>query len=190
MSSINRRKFLINGLIAGGGLLLPPATLAINRNPKRIPSAYIKYAKEAGVPPAILYTLAHVESRNANTGHPTTYAMNFRGVGYYFSSQSELLTNAKFLLENGYQSFDIGPVQVNWRWHSSKFNSIEDAVNPHVNTQVGAAYLKEKFDEYGNWFIAGGKYHSPGSKPKQRSNAAKYAKRMERTFRELGYETT
>lgn len=170
---------------AGGALcvtsLLPFEATAAKR--VRVPEVYRYYADKHSVPAELLYSIAHVESYNPKTKSICHYAMNFNRTPYYFNSEEELLVNAKYLLENGYQNFDVGPVQVNWYWHQKKFNSIDSAVNAHTNLDVGTAYLKEKLDSNGDWLTAAGKYHSPSD----RNAARNYSKKVLGWYKRLGY---
>ncbi|WP_063664767.1 transglycosylase SLT domain-containing protein [Aliivibrio fischeri] len=187
-NKLGRRSFLIKGsaLLACSTFSLP--SIAKSSGPKKIPSAYIFYAKKNNVPAEILYSIAHVESRHSKTASPHIYAMNFKGKSFFFSNRETLYKNALHLLESGFKSFDIGPVQVNWKWHSERFdNDLWLATDPERNLNAGAEYLREQFDKYGDWFTAGGKYHSPGLNKKQLRNYNRYKNRLISVYKELGY---
>lgn len=186
--SLNRRELLINSSLLCAGMIIPFKSMATTNKGKYIPSAYIHYANKNNVPAKLLYTIAHIESRYGNTKSPHIYAMNFKGKSHYFSSREVLYKNVLFLLESGFKSFDIGPVQVNWKWHSERFsNNLWAATDPERGLNAGAEYLRELFEIHNDWFVAGGKYHSPGTKPKQLKNYERYKRSLIDTYKELGY---
>ena len=176
---MDRRLFIKSMSVAAGGLLIPPA-IAKSPKGKPVAPAYLFAAQKHDIPPELLFTLAHKESELGSINMPHPFAMNFRGDSFYFDSRSELYTNVKYLLDNGHRSFDLGPVQVNWKWHGEKFEDLWEATHPARNLNVGAAYYREQYDKCGDWFTAAGLYHSftPEKAENYRNGFIKIHKRL------------
>ncbi|MCG9576643.1 transglycosylase SLT domain-containing protein [Vibrio tubiashii] len=153
------RRDLLKGIVVAGGMLCMPPAFAASRS-VRVPNSYVEAAKKHGIPPIHMYALAVKESNEPKRGKPNPFAMNFKGKSYYFESQQELFLNAQYLVENSQTIFDLGPVQVNWHWHSESFEDLWDATNPFKSLDVGAAYFRKQFEKTGDWFEAAGRYHS------------------------------
>ncbi len=149
-----------------------------------VPRGYIAIAKRAGVPSTLLYAVALNESRvKTNRGRviPWPWTMNHAGKGYYFASRKELYAEAQRLTAAGVRLFDLGPAQVNWRWHSERFESLWAATDPYVNLTTGAAILAEEYRRTGDWWTAVGRYHSPGNA----GRAANYARNVRAKWERL-----
>ncbi len=176
------RRTVLQGLaVAGGALLVPPALASVATS-KRIPIAYREAASKHNVPAKHLFALAVKESREPALAMPNPFAMNFKGKSFFFKSQQELYVNAKYLLDNGQRVFDVGPVQVNWKWHHMKFEDLWDATNPEKSLDVGTAYYAEQYRKCGDWFVAAGMYHSF-----TKSKAARYERDYRRIYHDLNF---
>lgn len=150
----------------------------------RIPPVYGQIAKKHGIPVEHLYTLAYKESYDPITRQPCPYALNLYGTSYYFSSREELYSNAKYILDRNIELFDIGPLQVNWKWHQEKFSSLREATDPIRGLEVGAKYFREQYERFDHdWFVAAGKYHNLGNN----KHYSQYKKDYEYKFKKLGF---
>ena len=58
-------------------------------------------------------------------------------------------------------------MQVNLHWHPNAFASLEEAFDPAVNVDYGAAYLLALKEEHGSWTRAVQFYHSSSSDKQQ-----------------------
>ena len=56
-------------------------------------------------------------------------------------------------------------MQINLKWHGSKFKNILDVLDPMVNVSYATSFLYELHSNFGNWDEAIKRYHS--SKPKK-----------------------
>ncbi|MDD2762267.1 MAG: hypothetical protein PHH11_18465, partial [Methylomonas sp.] len=56
---------------------------------------------------------------------------------------------------------------------------------PFHNTRTGARILKREYQKTGAWKTAIGRYHSPGTKPKQQELAQQYAQRVAKRMARL-----
>lgn len=119
-------------------------------------------AQNTGVPIAILLSIARVETGRAVGGQfaPWPWSTNVSGKGYFFDSADEAIDFADDLLANGNSNFDVGCFQINLRWHSKNFGSLQEAFDPESNAVYAAQFLTELFQSEGSWAAAVAAYHS------------------------------
>ncbi len=116
-------------------------------------------ATRSGVNSRVLYGIAMNES--ARNGAPWPWTINWNGQGFYFKTRQDAFAAARWLLAKGQRSFDIGLMQVNWKYHGHRFESLWDAFQPAINTRVAADILNENYRSTGTWSMAIRHYHSP-----------------------------
>lgn len=63
------------------------------------------------------------------------------------------------MLAAGYDSVDIGLMQINWRYHSKAFTDVAEAFDPYKNARYAVSYLLEHRQDY-DWWQSVGRYHS------------------------------
>ena len=117
-------------------------------------------AARSGVNSRVLYGIAMNES--ARNGAPWPWTINWNGQGFYFKTRHDAFAAARWLLAKGQRSFDIGLMQVNWKYHGHRFESLWDAFQPAINTRVAADIINENYRSTGTWSMAIRHYHSPG----------------------------
>lgn len=122
------------------------------------PEEFIEIEAAAGIPDKVLYSLALTESMR--NGKPWPWTMNYAGKAYYFANRETLHEAMRLLLSRGKKNFDVGPMQVHWRFHSHMFASTWEATDPYINMAVGARILIDRYNETGNWVKAISAYHS------------------------------
>lgn len=130
-----------------------------------IPKAYLQVGQSFGIPPVILYSMALTESGKPYRGErlPWPWTVNHAGRGIYFPSRQAAYAYLSRLVARGDRSFDVGLMQVNWRWNADVFGgSLWDALDPYVNLRGGAAILRRHYLRTGSFESAVGAYHSPG----------------------------
>lgn len=113
---------------------------------------------QAGIPDKVLYSLALTES--GRNGKPWPWTINYAGKSFYFSDREALHDAMQLLIANGKRNFDVGPMQIHWRYHSGLFQSTWAATDPLTNMMAGAQILLDRYNEYGNWVKAIAAYHS------------------------------
>ena len=69
------------------------------------------------------------------------WTLNYRKKGYYFKSRDDLYQAAKTILNSGDTKFDICVMQMNWHYHSDRFDSLYDALSPDNCIRAAADYL-------------------------------------------------
>lgn len=139
-----------------------------------VPSYFVSLSKHTNVPADILYALSVQETNtkmNNNGMSPWPYTINLKGRGYRYKNYESMMTAANQLVERGYSSFDIGPFQVNWKWHQHRVDSLASLGEPLTNGIIAAEILKEQFKLHGDWAVAAGRYHNPNN---NRGLALKY----------------
>lgn len=118
---------------------------------------------ENGLPDGLLPAISLVESgRSDGEGGiaPWPWTLNEGGKGMYFDSREAALDYLKAALERGVTNIDIGCMQLNWKWHSGGFASVEDMIDPVGNTRYAARFVVELQQRLGSWETAAAAYHS------------------------------
>ena len=139
---------------AGGGADPDPAELCER--------AIVNGARRGGVPVEVLHAVALTETGRKQDGRLRAWpwAINREGKGYWFDSYDEALAFAKASIAAGRLSFDVGCVQINYRWHGHAFPSVEDMFDPEWTATYAAQFLRTLYEERGDWAAAAGAYHS------------------------------
>lgn len=119
-------------------------------------------AQATGVPLSVLMSIARVESGQTAQGqlHAWPWTVNSGGKGYFFDTLGAALDFAAAEIAAGNINFDVGCFQVNLRWHSKGFTSLENAFDPAANAAYAAQFLASLHAEMGDWPSAVAAYHS------------------------------
>lgn len=151
----------MNNSIALLMLFVPAISLAV------VPPMYQKISSNYEIPSEVLYSIAMQESmppRNFIKGinKPWPWTLNCNGEGHYFATKKNAIDFASLSITAG-KNCDLGLMQISWKWHKQRFDSIHDALDPYINIKIGAEILKEQFNKSGSWEHAVGAYHSPSN---------------------------
>jgi hypothetical protein len=124
--------------------------------------AILNGARRGGVPVEVLHAVALNETGRKSAGRlrPWPWAINREGQGFWFDSYAEALAFARASLAEGRPSFDVGCVQINYRWHGHAFPTLEDMFDPEWTATYAAQFLRTLYEERGDWTAAAGAYHS------------------------------
>jgi hypothetical protein len=119
-------------------------------------------ADRHGVPRQVLRALTRTETGRAQGGalQPWAWTVNMEGAGHWFDSRAEALAYVHREQARGARSFDVGCFQINHRWHGEHFASVEAMFDPDANADYAARFMRELYDETGDWSRAAGFYHS------------------------------
>lgn len=119
-------------------------------------------ASETGVPFQILWSITRTETGRIQKGKltPWPWTVNMEGKGHWFNSQSDAQNFSMRHFKRGARSFDVGCFQINYRWHGTSFQSIDQMFDPYENARYAARFLSNLYGETGNWSVAAGIYHS------------------------------
>ncbi len=115
-----------------------------------------------GLPKGLLTAIARTESGRAQGGRSRAWpwTSNIRGRGHYYDSKTHALQHLEAVVARGESSFDVGCMQLNYRWHGSRFDTLAKMIDPAQNVDYAARYLRELRDETGDWDTATRYYHS------------------------------
>lgn len=160
--------------------------LCLSVNAYAIPPAYRAVAKQYSIPPDILYSIAFAESgyQYRSVYNPWPWTLNIEGKAYRFTDKASTLVRLRRAI-NHQQSVDIGIMQINWRWHKHRFNTIESTLDPYTNLQVGAKILLEQHHIINDWWLAVGRYHAPSQNQRSIQRAKQYALRVQKHWRRI-----
>lgn len=114
------------------------------------------------VPLSVLSAIALNESgrKGAAGFRAWPWTVNMEGKGVWFDGPDEALAYARREFDRGARSFDVGCLQINYRWHGQNFASIEQMFDPTSNAIYAARFLRALYAERGSWEAAAGAYHS------------------------------
>jgi hypothetical protein len=119
-------------------------------------------AADSRAPVALLRAIALVESGRGSGKNwaPWPWTINIAGKSHYFDSREKGIAFAKKAISQGRTSFDVGCLQVNYKWHGGAFTNVEAMFDPQKNAAYAARFLLELKEETGEWLKASGYYHS------------------------------
>lgn len=119
-------------------------------------------ARKHGLPPDILLAITRVETGRNHKSElsPWPWTVNMKGAGHWFDTEKQALSFVFQHFKNGARSFDVGCFQINYKWHSTAFRTIEDMFDPGLGADYAAQLLKGFYAELGSWSLAAGAYHS------------------------------
>lgn len=157
-----------------------------------IPRAYEQIANRYGLPTEVFFSIAMVESGKLETGAvrdrrflPWPWTLNIDEKPYYFDTREEAESALMKALLKAEKEGRVGKVavglgQIYMPAHINQFASPLQALDPTVNLHYAAKLLVEHYiwtikQGKPDWWVAVGRYHSPGN-----ANAAKQ-------YRELVY---
>lgn len=107
---------------------------------------------------SVLSGIATTES--GRNGRPWPWTINSNGRSFYFESRDKAIAAAKTFVSADQNLFDIGLMQVNWRYHGHRFTSLEQAFDPVTNIRVADSIVQEHLAKTGSLKEAIGRYHS------------------------------
>jgi soluble lytic murein transglycosylase-like protein len=116
-------------------------------------AAILQAAQKYRIPQTIMQAIGRVESKHK------PFALNVNGAPYFAKSKADALRHIQNALKNNITSIDIGCMQINHKYHGNNI-SIEESLNPVLNANYAARFLKQNFAKYQNWGQAVARYHA------------------------------
>ena len=121
-------------------------------------------AEKTGVPVPILRSISlaetgHTDGQSQRFGS-WPWAVQSKGQGTWLNSKEAAVSFINGLIAQDIRNIDIGCFQLNLHWHSTAFESLEEMITPDANALYAAQFLKDLYQESGDWRIAVGRYHS------------------------------
>lgn len=110
------------------------------------------------IPRGLLMAIAVTES--ALNGQPDPYAMNIAGRAYHATGFPDMTNVISANWQRGVRSIDVGCMQINLKYHGSKFPRLTDLLDPTTNVNYGASFLITLATEAGSWKDAVMSYHN------------------------------
>ncbi len=130
---------------------------------QEIQAAAAKY----GIPEGILYSVGLTETGRKGSLHP--FALNVEGKVLYPSSEREALYAFRKAEESGARLIDLGCMQINHYYHGEHFASAAQMLEPRLNVEYAARFLKNLHDKHETWTMAVARYHAgPNNDPAQK----------------------
>ncbi len=128
----------------------------------------VRAAAVHNVPLGMLYAIGLSESGRGGTLQP--YALNIDGRAAYEANKPAALSTFRQASRGGAKHIDIGCMQINHRYHSENFGSLEEMFDPAKNVAYAARFLSELKQREGTWTKAIARYHAgPNNLPAQKS---------------------
>lgn len=161
------------------GLLSIAAVLPAQAD--EIPTGYHQVATEYGIPARLFYAVALTESRwttSSGRALPWPWSLNVAGQSLRFPTRKAAWQALRTFLDQGKRRIDIGLMQINWGYHAKQLGDPWRALDPYHNLRIGAQILLDEYRRSSDWLEAAGRYHNPGSSPKQQRLAAAYRQRV------------
>jgi soluble lytic murein transglycosylase-like protein len=148
-----------------------------------VPAAYSHFASLHGIDARVLYSVARAESSRPGDSHPRPWpwAANINGTPHYCASRSELYQLLSQSLNAGIRNFDVGPMQINWKYNAHLFGGdLWSATDPYTNINAGAKHLSALLAaHHDNYSIAVRLYHTGSLNTEERlARGHGYAKRV------------
>lgn len=120
--------------------------------------------QQFNIPKDMLAAIGKVESgkysryRKQTEAWPwTVYA---QGKGRFFQTKLQAQQYIQSLLDQGEKNIDIGCMQINWKHHHEKFESIAHMLDPRQNVHYAGRLLLHHYHKTRDWMKAAGNYHS------------------------------
>lgn len=136
------------------------------------------------IPTHLLAAIATTESgryhKKLGMNVPWPWTINVEGKGYFFQSKSEAIAQTRNFLSKGYNSIDVGCMQVNLKHHPKAFANLEQAFDPSTNVGYAAKFLRDNYATLGDWIKATAAYHS-----RTPHHGARYLGEIERSWNRI-----
>lgn len=114
-------------------------------------------ARIAGVPRHVVEKIIKTESG----GHPYSLNTNSSLGSFRFASKKAAEAALMTLLQKGYRNIDVGPAQINLRWHPDLYTNPADLLDTRQNIlAAGHVLRKSKESETDSVRTIVGRYHS------------------------------
>lgn len=154
--------FVFYGLAALILLLGSAAPLRANPTAAMCDSAARSAARHHDIPARVLLAITRVETGRQKSGKltPWPWTVNMEGKGRWFDTEDQARAYVFKHFKAGARSFDVGCFQINYKWHSRAFRSIDEMFDPALSADYAARFLKKLYAEFGDWTKAAGAYHS------------------------------
>ncbi len=146
---------------------------------------FAKAGKRYSLPPALLYSVALVESATGrNTGLVSPWPWTLRGprTSYYAPSKQSAVAALQQYRQQYGDAIDVGLMQINLHWHRKRLASVNQLLDPEINIMLGAQLLSESLHSSPRDVVLGiGRYHHWADE----TRARRYGQRVLAVFHEI-----
>lgn len=119
------------------------------------------------VPLAVLFAVGLTESGQGGKLNP--YALNIEGKTVFAHTKNEALKHFSQATAAGKKLIDLGCMQINHHYHLKAFGNVGAMLDPALNVDYAARFLKALFTAHGSWSMAVARYHAgPANTPAQK----------------------
>ena len=115
-------------------------------------------AAKYDVPLAVLFAIGLTETGRRGALHP--YALNIAGRSFFGESAADALREFERERRRGIKLIDLGCMQINHHYHKQEFESPAHMLDPALNVEYAARFLRELRDREGDWTRAVARYHA------------------------------
>ena len=151
----------MNRLLAFLFLLLPVVGHA---QVEPVPAGYRQAAGIANVGPALFYAIALTESGQSTMTadyRPWPWTLSIDGEPHFFSTRQEARSALLDAVSRSPAQLGVGLFQIEFRFHSRRFESVDAMLDPYANARVAAEIFSEGLSTSGgNVWEAVGLFHS------------------------------
>ena len=123
----------------------------------------VEAGRHHGLPEGLLLAIARTESGIAKGSaelRAWPWAANIEGRSHYYDTRQDMLAHLDRVRASDISNFDVGCMQLNYRWHGDGFDDLDGMLDPATNVGYAARYLRRLYDETGSWEGATQYYHS------------------------------
>jgi soluble lytic murein transglycosylase-like protein len=128
------------------------------------PPAYSVAARNAGIPPDILFAVALQESGITlrNQRIPWPWTLNVAGEAHYYASRKDACTALlRAMKKLPSRRIDAGLTQINLGYQKRFYKFPCEVLKPHRNLAIAAWILREHYRPGESWLDAAGRFHRP-----------------------------
>jgi hypothetical protein len=115
-------------------------------------------ARAENIPLGVLYSIGLTETGQHGLLQP--YALNIDGISMAPTNLPDALALFRKARDKGAKFIDIGCMQINHRWHASRFDSLEAMFDARRNVAYAAHFLKELRAREPSWTLAVARYNA------------------------------
>ena len=124
-------------------------------------------SKKHELPISILYAVGLTETGRRGSLQP--FALNIDGKAVFASDLAGGVAAFEAARKTGAKFVDIGCMQINHRYHSKQFPSLQAMFEPRQNVDYAAHFLKKLKAQEGTWTLAVARYNAgPDNNPAQK----------------------
>ncbi len=153
-----------------------------------VPAVYVRYGSLHSVPPELLYAVALTEAAKPGEKHPWPWTANIAGKAHYYKDRMGLYKALLKLVEEERYLFDVGIMQINWKWNAHLFDGdLWFATDPYNNVNAGAKHLSDLRMKTGSFNTAVALYHVGSmNTPDRNMRARAYCQKVQDNLPDVG----